>query len=79
MVIIKKQLEIRLIKQAEAIGAQVDTEYRSDKNVELAAWILFAPAAFFMDGNAESASELASIKGQLEAVADAQKVNECAD
>jgi hypothetical protein len=30
-----------------------------------------------MDGNAESAAELASIKGQLEAVQEAQKINSC--
>jgi len=30
-----------------------------------------------MDGNAESASNLASIKGQLDAVGDAMKVNDC--
>ena len=68
-----------LIRQAESLGAQVDSEYRSDKNAELVAWVLFAPAAFFIDGNQESASELASLKGQLTAVQDAQKVNECTD
>jgi hypothetical protein len=30
-----------------------------------------------MDGNAESASALASVKGQMEAVTDAMKVNNC--
>ena len=53
------------------------TERQTDKNKELAAWILFAPAALMMDGNAESASQLASVKGQLEAVSDAMKVNDC--
>ena len=66
-----------LINKAQSLGAQVDSEQQSDKNMELAAWILFAPAAFLMDGNAESASALASVKGQLEAVSDAMKVNAC--
>mgnify|MGYP001162169856 FL=1 len=66
-----------LINKAQSLGAQVDSEQQSDKNKELVAWILFAPAAFFMDGNAESASNLASIKGQLDAVGDAMKVNNC--
>ena len=56
-----------LIAKAQSLGAQVDSEQQSDRNMELAAWILFAPAAFLMDGNAESASALASVKGQLEA------------
>jgi|TARA_B110000444_G_C18291092_1_gene345171 hypothetical protein len=66
-----------LVSKARSLGAQVDAEQQSDKNMELAAWILFAPAAFFMDGNAESSSALASVKGQLEAVTDAMKVNNC--
>ena len=66
-----------LISKAQSIGAQVDSEEQSDKNMEIAAWILFAPAAFLMDGNAESAAQLGSVKGQLEAVTDAMKVNEC--
>ena len=59
------------------IRDRVDSERQTDKNKELAAWILFAPAALMMDGNAESASQLASVKGQLDAVADAMKVNDC--
>ena len=66
-----------LVARAQSLGAQVDSERQSDKNKELAAWILFAPAALMMDGNAESASQLASVKGQLEAVSDAMKVNDC--
>lgn len=66
-----------LVTRAQGLGAQVDSERQSDKNKELAAWILFAPAALLMDGNAESASQLASVKGQLEAVSDAMKVNDC--
>ena len=68
-----------LIREAESLGATVDSEYRSDKNAELVAWVLFAPAAFFIDGNQESAAKLASIKGQVDAVQEAQKINECAD
>ena len=63
--------------KAQSLGAQVDSERQTDKNKELAAWILFAPAALMMDGNAESASQPASVKGQLEAVSDAMKVNDC--
>lgn len=64
-------------REAEILGAQVDKDYQSDKNTELVAWILFAPAAFWMDGNAESAGKLAALKGQLETIQEAQKVNGC--
>lgn len=66
-----------LLTAAESAGAQVDSTYQSDKNAELVTWILFAPAAFMIDGNQEEAAKLASIKGQLDAVRDAQKVNQC--
>jgi hypothetical protein len=66
-----------LVTQAQSVGAQVDDSYRSDKNTELVTWILFAPAAFWMDGNQKEASQLASIKGQLDTVQEAQKVNKC--
>ena len=66
-----------LVKEAEILGALVDQEYSSDKNKELVAWVLFTPAILLVDGNAESAAQLASIKGQLEAVQEAQKINDC--
>ena len=68
-----------LLDQARALGAQVDAEYDSDKGLEVVTWVLFWPAVFWMDGNAESAAQLSSIKGQLEAVQEAQKINKCAD
>ena len=66
-----------LVKEAEILGALVDQEYSSDKNTELVAWVLFTPAILLVDGNAESAAQLASIQGQLEAVQEAQKINDC--
>jgi len=68
-----------LLRDAQSLGAQVDKDYQSDKNAELVAWILFAPAAFWLDGNADNAGRLASVKGQLDAVQDAMKVNKCID
>ena len=68
-----------LLTEARSLGAQVDSEYNEDKGAELVAWILFAPAAFWLDGNAENAGKLAAVKGQLEAVQDAMKVNKCID
>ena len=66
-----------LVKDAEVLRSQVDSSYESDKTKEAVAWILFAPAAFFMDGNAEQSGKLATLKGQIEAVQEAQKINKC--
>ena len=68
-----------LIREAESAGAQVDAAYDSDKGAELVAWILFAPAAFMLEGNQEEATKLAGIKGQLEAIREAQSINKCTD
>lgn len=69
--------QTRLVRDARAAGAEVDSKYDSDKTAEVVTWILFAPAAFFIEGNQAEASRLAAIKGQLEAVQEAQSVNKC--
>jgi hypothetical protein len=68
-----------LVREAEAAGAQVDSTHDSDQAAVLVTWLLFWPAAFLIEGNQEEASRLASIKGQLEAVSEAQKINDCTD
>ncbi len=67
----------QLVREAELLRKRVDDSYDSDKTTEVVTWILFAPAAFFLEGNQEEASEYASIKGQLESVQEAQKINKC--
>ena len=67
----------QLVKDAQSMSTEVDAAYKSDKTAEIVAWILFAPAAFMIDGNQEQASKLAAVKGQLEAVQEAMKVNDC--
>lgn len=66
-----------LIREAEAAGAMVDSTYSSDQAAVLVTWLLFAPAAFLIEGNQAEAAKLAGIKGQLEAVSEAQRINEC--
>ncbi len=66
-----------LLKEAQSMTSQVDASYKSDKTAELVTWILFAPAAFMIDGNQEEAAKLAGVKGQLEAIQEAMKINEC--
>ena len=56
---------------------QVDSAYSSEKTKEAVAWILFAPAALFYEGNQKQATKLASLKGQVEAIQEAQKINKC--
>ena len=67
----------QLSREAELLRDRVDDAYSSDKNTEIVTWLLFAPAAFFLDGNSEEAAELAAVKGQMEAVREAQQVNKC--
>ena len=69
----------QLIREADLLRKSVDDSYSSDKTTEVVTWILFAPAAFFLEGNAEEAAALASVKGQLEAVQEATKINKCSD
>ena len=66
-----------LLKEAQSMTSQVDASYQSDKTAELVTWILFAPAAFMIDGNQEEAAKLAGVKGQLEAIQEALKINDC--
>ena len=66
-----------LTKEAESARSQVDSAYSSDKTKEAVAWILFAPAALLMDGNQQETGKLAALKGQIEAVQEAQKINKC--
>ena len=52
-----------------AIEAAVNATQKTDKNKEIAAWVLFWPAAMMMQGNAVEQAQLANAKGQLEAIA----------
>ena len=66
-----------VLKDVEATGVQVDKQYNSEKTTELVTWILFAPAAFFLEGNDANAGKLAAYKGQLDAINEALKINKC--
>ncbi len=64
-----------LIKDAEAAGAKVDDSYSSDKTAEVVGWLILWPTLFLIEGNQEETQKLAAIKGQMEAVAEAMKIN----
>lgn len=68
-----------LDQQVESVSVEVDEKYRSDKRAELMAWLVFSGAALLIEGNDESAGQLAAIKGRLAAVRQAQQVNACLD
>ena len=59
------------------LEASVDKAYKQDKNMEAVTWILFWPAAFAMDGNDSEARQLASAKGEAEAIRAAQLNKGC--
>jgi hypothetical protein len=65
------------VERLEAARRNVDDKYSSEKNTELVTWILFAPAAFFLEGNAEEAAAFAQAKGTYEAIEEARTINKC--
>lgn len=62
----------------EMTRAAVDKSYNSDKTTEVVAWVLFAPAALFLEGNQKEATDFAATKGQYEAVQEAVSIKKCA-
>ena len=60
-----------------ALERRVDKSAKDDKVKEQVAWWLFAPAAFFMEGNADDASQLSIAMGQLDAIRTAAIANKC--
>ena len=66
-----KELKVeadRIIASLPKLEANLDDEYRKDKTAEVAAWILFWPAALAMDGNTGEQRSYAINKGRLEAI-----------
>jgi hypothetical protein len=66
-----------LLSEVEASGIAVDKAEASDKTTELVTWILFAPAAFFLEGNEAEVAKYAAQKGQLDAINESLRVNKC--
>jgi hypothetical protein len=58
----------RIVASIPQMEASLDSEYRKDKTAEVAAWILFWPAALAMDGNTGEQRSYAISKGRLEAI-----------
>lgn len=55
----------------------VNSVQKTDKNKEIAAWIIFWPAAMMMEGNADEQAALANAKGQLDAIKTAAMAKSC--
>ena len=73
-----------LIREAEnirarepAIAAKVDQHYKSQKNTELVTWLLFWPAAFWLDDGSVEANKLAQVRGELDAIRQAMLSKKC--
>jgi hypothetical protein len=66
-----------LLTEVAAAGVAVDKAQESDRNTVIVTWLLFAPAAFFIEGNEVQASKYAAQKGQLDTINEALKVNKC--
>lgn len=66
-----KELKVeaeRIIALIPQMEVNLDSEYREDKTAEVAAWILFWPAALAMDGNTGEQRSYAISKGRLQAI-----------
>ena len=55
----------------------VNSTQKTDKNKEIAAWVIFWPAAMMMEGNADEQAALANAKGQLDAIKTAAMSKGC--
>ena len=73
-----------LIREAEnirarepAIAAKVDQHYKSQKNTELVTWLLFWPAAFWLDDGSAEANKLAQVRGELDAIRQSMISKKC--
>ena len=70
--------ESELIRAREpAIAAKVDQHYKSQKNTEAVAWLLFWPAVFWLDDGSKEANQLAKVRGELDAVRSAMMSKKC--
>jgi hypothetical protein len=66
-----------LLNEVEASGIAVDKAHDSDTTTEIVTWVLFFPAAFWLEGNQEEVARYAAQKGQLDAIGEALKINKC--
>ena len=70
--------ESELIRAREpALAAKVDQHYKSQKNTEAVAWLLFWPAAFWLDDGSKDANQLAQVRGELDAIRSAMMSKKC--
>lgn len=66
-----------LIERLDMSRKAVDKAYDSDKTTEVVTWVLFAPAAFFLEGNQKEATEFSSTKGQYDTVQEVIAIKKC--
>jgi len=70
--------ESEIIRSREpALAAKVDKHYKSQKNTELVTWLLFWPAAFWLEDGEKDSSELARVRGELDAIRQAMLAKDC--
>ena len=67
----------RVKSTVPGLESAVNSVQKTDKNKEIAAWIIFWPAAMMMEGNADEQAALANAKGQLEAIKTAAMAKSC--
>ncbi|MGH1425478.1 MAG: hypothetical protein ACRBBU_12175 [Pseudooceanicola sp.] len=67
----------RVAARASEVAGVQDKKAMDDAVATTVALVVFWPAAFFINGNKTNATELANLKGQLEAIEDASDKKKC--
>lgn len=71
-------LEEQALRRAvQANTAAVDKHRDQQTGVEVVTWVLFWPAAFFLDKGTEHSTKLARVAGELEALNAAKRIKKC--
>ena len=60
-----------------AIAAAVDKHYKGQKTTEVITWLLFWPAAFWLDDGSSEANRLSQVRGELDAIRQAISQKKC--
>ena len=67
----------RVSRRSQELGVAQDSKAQSDAGTMAVTLILFWPAAFFIDGDDETAAELSRLKGQAQAIEQANIQKNC--
>lgn len=68
-----------LRRAVPSLEAAVDSHYQNQKGVEVVTWVLFWPAAIFLDKGEAKSTQLSNAKGELDAIQTALQIKKCSE